>query len=408
MSKFYLLNVTLKVRLISNFFQMIITTAFLPFIALYLTDMVNAKFSGTFLTILVLLNIPIGLFGGHIIDVFSKRKTILNYQLFMTIALLVMTFALIENVDNLVLFCVGYIVFSIIWGLQFPAMDAIIMDAITPDVENIVYKIDYWLGNTSTALGMFLGGYLYHSNKSIILFVATVVFFFVFLALLKWIPKRNVINASKEKYALKNIFQNYSKVFKDKKYMMLVISFSLLVSAEFSTSSYVALRLKNEFNPVSLFNININGVQMFSFVMIVNTVVVVFMSYIVMKGFNIFKEKTYFLLGLILYIIGYVNITHLNSFYPLIIAMIIAAIGEIIYSPVIQEKKYKMTPENSRGSYSAIGNLGFSASELIARLGILLGTFFTAFGMSVYMLIILLLGSIGIYLSIFNRGSETK
>lgn len=403
MSNLRLLNTTLKVRLILNFFQLIITTAFLPFIALYLNEMVNTKFSGWFLTLLVLLNIPIGLFGGHIIDVFSKRKTIINYQFIMTIALLIMTIALLGNINNLVLFCIGYAVFSIIWGLQFPAMDAIIMDAITSDVENIVYKFDYWLENTATALGMFLGGYLYYANKSIILFVATIIFFLGFLALWKWIPEKTTTDSDKNSYDLKDISLNYSKVFKDKRYIILVISFSLLVSAEFSTSSYVALRLQNEFNPISLFNTNIDGVKMFSFIMVVNTIVVVFMSYLVMKGFNIFKEKTYFALGLILYLIGYVNITYLNSFYFLLIAMIIAAIGEIIYSPIIQEKKYKMTPENSRGSYSAIGNLGFNASELIARLGILLGTFLTSFEMSLYMLIILLIGSLGVYLSIFKK-----
>ena len=43
------LSTTLKVRLICDFFQNIIVTAFLPFIALYLTDMVNQHFSGFFI-----------------------------------------------------------------------------------------------------------------------------------------------------------------------------------------------------------------------------------------------------------------------------------------------------------------------------------------------------------------------
>ena len=42
------LSLTLKVRLISNFFQEIITTAFLPFMALYLSDMTSTKFAGIF------------------------------------------------------------------------------------------------------------------------------------------------------------------------------------------------------------------------------------------------------------------------------------------------------------------------------------------------------------------------
>lgn len=45
------MSITLKVRLICSFFENLIVMAFLPFIALYLTDMVNQAFSGIFLFI---------------------------------------------------------------------------------------------------------------------------------------------------------------------------------------------------------------------------------------------------------------------------------------------------------------------------------------------------------------------
>ncbi len=68
------LSLTLKVRLISNFFQEIITTAFLPFMALYLSDMTSTKFAGIFLTLLVLLNFPISFFAGYLIEFFPKKN----------------------------------------------------------------------------------------------------------------------------------------------------------------------------------------------------------------------------------------------------------------------------------------------------------------------------------------------
>ena len=403
MNTFNMLNTTLKVRLVSNFFQQIITTAFLPFIALYLNEMISTQFSGIYLTILVVINVPLGLFGGYIIDTFSKRSTLIIYQLILTLALLLMSFSLIENLTNILLFCLSYAVFSIIWGLQFPAMDAIIMDAITKDVENIVYKFDYWLENTATALGMFLGGYLYYTNKSMVLFIAATIFFFVFLAFLKWIPRSQNNRNVKKKYVLKEFFINYTNVFKNFKYLLLVFSITLIISVEMSMSSYVALRLQKQFEEIVLFNFYIDGVKMFSIIMIVNTIVVVFFTHFITKGYNFFKEKKYFLLGLFLYLIGYANITYLNSFSLLVFAMILAAIGEIIFSPVIQEKKYKITPPELRGSYSAINNLGFNIAELIARLGILLGTFISPLGMGVYTFILVLAGSIGLYFSILKK-----
>ena len=85
------LSLTLKVRLISNFFQEIITTAFLPFMALYLSDMTSTKFAGIFLTLLVLLNFPISFFAGYLIEFFLK-KSVLLYQFLMSMMLLGMTF----------------------------------------------------------------------------------------------------------------------------------------------------------------------------------------------------------------------------------------------------------------------------------------------------------------------------
>ncbi|MFJ5965910.1 MFS transporter [Bacillus sp. NPDC093026] len=405
MSNFNLMDTTLKVRLISNFFQQLITTAFIPFIALYLNDMMGTKFAGIFLVTLVLINMPLGIIGGYIIDVFSRKKTVIIYQFIMTTSLFFMGLSLTSQFENIFIFCLSYIIFSIIWGLQFPAMDAIIMDAITPKVENFVFKFDYWLENTAIALGMFLGGVFYHTNKSALIFLSSLIFFFVLLSLWKWFPNLISVNkTNKEIYKFSSIIKSYKQVFKDKRYVLLIVAFSLLVTAELSTSSYVALRLQEDFNSLSFMNFTIDGVRMFSLVMITNTIIVVSMSFLILKVFSKFSNKASLIIGLTLYLIGYTNITHLNSFYLLIFAMAIAAIGEIIYSPIVQEQKYKLIPQDKRGSYSAIGNVGFNLSELLARLGIILGTFLSVFGMTVYMLLILLIGSIGLYLAIhFKR-----
>ncbi len=67
------LSTTLKVRLISNFLQLIITTAFIPFIALYLTDMLNQSIVGIYLVVLVILKFPLSIISGYIIEIFPKK-----------------------------------------------------------------------------------------------------------------------------------------------------------------------------------------------------------------------------------------------------------------------------------------------------------------------------------------------
>ena len=42
-----------------------------------------------------------------------------------------------------------------------------------------------------------------------------------------------------------------------------------------------------------------------------------------------------------MYIIGYSGITYLNQFYLLILFMMLATIGEIIYAPILMNKNLK-------------------------------------------------------------------
>lgn len=55
--------------------------------------------------------------------------------------------------------------------------------------------------------------------------------------------------------------------------------------------------------------------------------------------------------------------------------MIIATIGEMVYSPILEENRFKMVPSHKRGTYSAVHALGFNLAELLARFGIILGVF---------------------------------
>lgn len=394
------LSVTLKVRLISNFFQELITSAFLPFIALYLSDMANPKFAGIFLTLLVVANFPVSMIGGYLIETFPKKKAVLIYQFVMAIMLLLMGIMILNDSSYIIFFSICYAIYNIVWGVQYPAMDTIIMDAITPDVERYIYKIDYWLTNLALAFGALMGGILYHNNKSTLFFIAFLIFILVFLSLLRWLPKETHVTEKRSLLMYPfNVLKSYEQVFKDRRFLVMTLGFSIMMMGELSASSYIAIRLKAEFNTISVAFFNIDGVKLYSLLMIVNTIVVITCTYFVTKIILKLSVKKSLILGLIFYVIGYASITYLNEFYSLILLMFIATIGEIIYSPILDEQRFKIIPENKRGTYSAFNALGFNLSELIARLGIILGVYLSSIGMGIYMFIFL---SIGAFSSIFQ------
>ena len=382
--------------------------AFLPFIALYLTDMVNQAFSGIFLFILVLINFPISMISGHIIERYPKKRTMLIYQIIECISLLAMAFSVSNQTLLIMIFCIAYTVFSISSGMIAPLIETMIMDAITPEVEHYIYKVSYWLTNVAVACGAFLGGAMYHANKSALFLIAFVIFVLVFVALYIWIPNDNAKPLKKEGQtfdnvlSLKGFLRNYQLVLKDKLFMYLIIGSSILLMGELSTSSYVSIRLKKEFETLSMFNVSIDGVKMYSILIMTNTLVVIALTYFVSKYILKMNNQKALFVGLIMYVVGYSGITYLNDFTLLMIVMVIATLGEMIYSPITEEHRYKMIPAQKRGTYSAIRALSFNFAQLIARLGIILGVLMNALGMTIYMALILTLGSILLYRAVYQ------
>lgn len=344
------LSTTLKVRLISNFLQLIITTAFIPFIALYLTDMLSQSIVGIYLVGLVILKFPLSIISGYLIEIFPKKLLVLIYQATMVIMLVFMGIFGSHQLWQIIGFCVAYAIFTIVWGLQFPVMDTLIMDAITEDVEHYIYKISYWMTNLSVAIGALLGGLMYGYSMLLLFLIAACIFLIVLFILYIWLPQdRNQVKQSDDKkhasryqkLQIMNIFRSYKLVLKDRNYMLLISGFSIIMMGEFSISSYIAIRLKDQF-------------------------------------------------GL------------------LVVFMIIATVGEIIYSPIVSEQRFKIIPKAKRGTYSAVNALGIHFSETLARLGIVLGAFLTTLQMGLYMFIVLTIGASMLVAGVFGGQKQVN
>ncbi|SAO37160.1 MDR family MFS transporter [Staphylococcus aureus] len=405
------LSTTLKVRLISNFLQLIITTAFIPFIALYLTDMLNQSIVGIYLVVLVILKFPLSIISGYIIEIFPKKSLVLIYQLTMVVMLVLMGIFSSNQLWQIICFCIAYAIFTIVWGLQFPVMDTLIMDAITEDVEHYIYKMSYWITNLSVAIGALLGGLIYGHSMLILFLVAACIFLIVLVILYIWLPEdqnqsvRTVANAQTpfyQQFHILKVLRSYKSVLKDRNYMLMISGFSILMMGEFSTSSYIAIRLKNQFETISIGPYDITGAKMLAILLMTNTIGVIVLTYFISKVVLKIDFKIALVFGLLFYIVGYSGITYLNQFSLLILFMMIATIGEIVYSPIFEEKRFKIIPEDKRGTYSAFHALGIHMSETLARLGIVLGVFLTSLQMGLCMFILLVMGALLLVTGVFR------
>ncbi|MBU5852872.1 hypothetical protein JVV08_18725, partial [Vibrio cholerae O1] len=94
----------------------------------------------------------------------------------------------------------------------------------------------------------------------------------------------------------------------------------------------------DQFETISIGSYDITGAKMLAILLMINTVVVILLTYSISKVVLKIDFKKALITGLLIYIVGYSGLTYLNQFGLLVVFMIIATVGEIIYSPIVSEQ----------------------------------------------------------------------
>lgn len=399
----------IKVRMITSFFNRAVSSAVMPFMALFFAQEMNKVWAGAFLITTVIIGFFINLVGGYISDRFPRKKVLLLTSWLISLFFLMMTVSLFPEKKLIWLFAFAYIGFIISSSLGRPAMNAIIIDSTTAENRKAVYALDYWLINLSLAIGSVLGGLLYLHHQQVLFIMLTITSTIIPIAYWLFLEDK-FQNQLKKKHqnVLVDLVNNYKVAFKDSDFLKVVIGTTFILAAEFSLNSYIGIRLSETFKSVQLGNFEIAGVRMLSILNIQNMLLVVCFTFLVNRITDKFNKKHALLVGLVLYGIGYVTVTSANTWYLLVFFNLIATLGELIYSPIRNTEQANMIPSDKRGSYSAFANLSYSGADLIARSTIILGAFLIPSMMSVYIGIIISLGTILMYAGLFAKNWTGK
>ncbi|WP_335869890.1 MDR family MFS transporter [Bacillus sp. 2205SS5-2] len=394
----------IKVRMITSFFNRAVSSAVMPFMALFFAQEMNKIWAGVFLIITVVLGFIINLVGGYISDRLPRKKVLLATSWLNAIFFLIMTISLFPENKLIWLFAGAYIGFIISSSLGRPAMHAIIIDSTTPENRKAIYALDYWLVNLSMAIGAALGGLLYINYQRELFMMLTFTSSIIPIAYGIWLQDQfKDLLQKKHKNVFIDLVNNYRVAFRDSAFVKVVIGSTFIFSAEFSLNSYIGIRLAETFQAVNIGTFEIVGVRMLSILNIQNMLLVVCFTFIINRFTDRMNKKSALLMGLIIYGIGYMTVTSANTWYMLVLFNLIATIGELIYSPIRNAEQANMIPTDKRGSYSAFSNLSFSGADLLARSTIIMGAFLVPTMMSVYIGFIVMLGTFFIYTGLFVR-----
>lgn len=400
-----------KIRLFILFIQNTAINSVFPFMTLLLSTLLGAKKAGIILIIGIILKLISSILGGHISDTLKfKKYFISSITLFSSIMFLGMGICLIyiDSLQNtlLIVFILLYLGNEIFNSINKPIYNALALDSITETNRETYSKIKYWISNISIALGMTLGGAFYVSYKVELFVFITIALIINTTILLVFIKEEPRINYKKERHFFLHLFENYKTASKNTPFVLLLLSGVLILSAEMSLSSYISVRLGEGFNTITFNDFTIDGVRMFSILMIINTVTITLFSFVILRIFSKMNSFTILKFAFVFFTCGYTVIMSNNIFIVLIIFMFLATVGEILFSPTYEMEKIKIIPANQRGSHSALDGLVLISAELISRVFLIIGAIFPPIIMSIIIFTFTTSGFLILLLTVKKQNSQ--
>lgn len=393
-----------KVRLFTSFFIRVLSSAVIPFMALFFAQEMSKLWAGVFLVMTVIVGFLSNLVGGYVSDRFHRKKILIISSLISACMLVLMTVSLLPEKSIMVLFVVAFILFTISSSMEYPAMEALIIDSTTPKNRKAIYTADYWLSNLSMAIGTAIGGLLYVKHQVELFSILTFVAICITIVYGIWLEdtKRELLE-QKHTNLMIDVLHNYKIALQDRPFVKVVIGSMCIIAAELSLNSYVAVRLAESFESLYIGGFEISGIRMLSILNIENMLLVVLLTFFISRFTNQFSKSKVIVVGLVIYALGYSIMMSANVWYVLVLFAFIATIGELIYSPIFNTEQANMMPADKRGSYAAFAIVGNSGADLISRSSIIVGTFLIPSMMSIYIGIIMMFGIVLIYTGIYRR-----
>ncbi|MGK0554077.1 MDR family MFS transporter [Macrococcus capreoli] len=395
------LPINIQLRLWGSFVNRCTYSATLPFIALYLTDATNAQIAGTFLASIVFVQFMSNIWGGYLVDQIPRKKMLIFGSFTEAMALFMMWITVVY--DWIYIFMLSFILFTIFSAFRRPSMSALVQDSATEENKKLLYRMDYWLINLSLAIGALLGGLFYNEHKSWLFFSTAFVALILSFLYMKYIEETNSFIRKKEhKNVLVDLAIAYQTVIKDTRFVLMVIGLMLIATVELMNSTYVAVRLHQHFETIERFDFKITGVRMFTVINLVNTITVVSFSLLIGKWIERFKVNKILAIGLMMYALGYTVLTSANVWWLIILAVLIATFGEMIYAPIRSAEMLTLIPKDKRGTYNTFNSLTFSGAQLLSNGALVIGAYLNPYAMSGVVFIIIMIGSLLMMNSLFR------
>ncbi|HET7578671.1 MAG TPA: MFS transporter [Bacillales bacterium] len=381
------LHRNVKIRLLIVVLQMSSSSMIIPFMAIYFAKYYGSLIAGLILIVTVLGSIVSSLFGGYCSDKFGRKNILVFGTALRFLSLLLMASANIPGSEIPILSAIALLAINISVGLQFPPLEAMVIDVTAPEIRKKVYTLLYWLNNCALVIGVFLGAFLHKKYFFLLILCTAAVNLLIFIMVRFLIVETATLSEKKTrlKSPLKSIASSYSLVFKDRTFLKFILAVLMTMGLEKQLSKYVSVHLGTHFHTTSVWGWPINGVEMFGILRIENAVAVVLLAlgigYVLSKLKWANTKQLY--IGLALFTCGYVVLAFSIHLWVLVAFMFILTVGEMMFIPVKNVLLADIATEESRSQYMAANGLSMRAGSLLSAVWLSLSPLLHTVGMAI-------------------------
>ncbi|MFC6617567.1 MDR family MFS transporter [Deinococcus radiophilus] len=369
------LHPNIKVRIITSFLARLVGGAVFPLLAIYFTEHLGAGLAGLLLGLLVAVQFVAGLYGGHLADLWGRRRTLLLGE-----GLKVVSFAalLAANVDGIY----PYLTFAAVClnnvagGLVNPASEAMLVDVSTEESRTFMYAVNYWAINASLLVGTLLGGWLYRDHFPLLLGGLLVMSLVILSVSWRFLTETRAGQrgaAVRSQLGLKPLLGSYAVVARDPAFLLFTAGGIAILAIEFSRGNWAAVHLAQAFAPLNIGGQLIDGVRAMSLLTALNTALVVLLTAPVTAWVQKRPLEPTMYAGFVLFAAGFAALAWSTSLPLLLAATVVLTLGELMYVPTRQTRLADLMPADGRGAYLAVNGQLFTLAKWVATLGIPLG-----------------------------------
>ncbi len=314
----------------------------LPFLSIYLSRHMDLSpiIIGLTVGMSPLMGTVGGFIGGHLSDRFG-RKPIMLTALF-TLAFVYYGFTIANGQG-------WFILLNAINGLctSFfePTSQALMADLTDKEKRMKVYSLRYTAINIGASVGPLLGAYLANSSAKLS-FAITGSTYLLYGIVLYMLMKKLVISKEETNKKVVSFIAAFSIIKLDKALRYLIIGSILINIGYVQMDSNLPQVLEGTLE---------NGVAVFSVLLTINAVMVVFLQLPISHLAGRFSLLQAMAAGSVFTAAGLIGFSFINGWVIAILAMILLTIGEILIFPSNSMMMDELAPEHMRGTYFGAG-----------------------------------------------------